>query len=70
MENAESLEELYKRKFNGLPEDLKKDLGHFNMFRLKPYFKGKVKSIPYRRRDFYKIMLVFGHSQVYYADKV
>ena len=26
--------------------------------------------MPYRRRDFYKIMLLKGNSQVYYADKV
>lgn len=70
MEKAESLEEFYKRKFNWLPEDYKKDFGHFNMFRLEPYYEGKVKSLPYRRRDFYKVMLVKGQSQVHYADRV
>ncbi len=70
MEKSESLEDFYKRKFNWLPEDLRKDFGHFNIFRLEPYFEGKVKSIPYRRRDFYKVMLVKGQSQVHYADRV
>jgi len=70
MEKAESLEEFYKRKFNWLPEDFKKELGHFNIFHLAPSMEGKMKSIPYRRRDFYKIMLVKGQSQVHYADRV
>lgn len=70
MEKSESLEEFYKRKFNWLPEDIKKDLGHFNVFRLEPFAEGKMKSIPYRRRDFYKVMLVEGQSQVHYADRV
>ena len=70
MDKPESLEEFYERKFNWLPEDLKKDMGHFNIFRLEPYWEGKVKAIPYRRRDFYKVMLVQGQSQVHYADRV
>jgi len=70
MEKPESLEEFYKRKFNWLPEDLKKDFGHFNVFRLEPYWEGKIKAIPYRRRDFYKVMLVQGQSEVHYADRV
>lgn len=70
MEKSESLEDFYKRKFNWLPEDFKKDFGHFNMFRLEPYYEGKMKSIPYRRRDFFKVMLVKGQSQVHYADRV
>lgn len=70
MEKPESLEEFYQRKFNWLPEDLKKDFGHFNILPLEPYWEGKVKTIPYRRRDFYKVMLVQGQSQVHYADRV
>ena len=70
MEKSESLEEFYKRKFNWLPENIRNDIGHFNLFRLEPYSQGKTTSIPYRRRDFYKIMLVKGKSDVYYADQV
>ena len=70
MDKPESLEEFYERKFNWLPEDLKKDMGHFNIFRLEPYWEGKVKAIPYRRRDFYKVMLVQGQSQVHYAESL
>ena len=70
MEKSESLEEFYKRKFNWLPEDFRKDLGHFNIFHLNPSTEGKIKSIPYRRRDFFKVMLIKGQSKVYYADNV
>jgi hypothetical protein len=64
MEKIESLEEFYRRKFNWIPENLKNDLGHFNLFSVKPYLEGKLKAIPYRRRDFYKIMLFKGSSTV------
>ncbi len=70
MEKAESLEEFYKRKFNWIPENLKNDLGHFNLFNLEPYLEGKLKAVPYRRRDFYKVMFFKGASTVHYADRV
>lgn len=70
MDSIESLEEFYKRKFELLPESLGKDIGHFNIFHIAPFREGKVKSVPYRRRDFYKIMLLKGNSHVYFADKV
>jgi hypothetical protein len=64
-----SLEEFYKRKFEWIPEDLKHDIGHFNMFDMKR-FKDPNVTIPYRRRDFYKIILVKGNSRVHYAEQV
>ena len=70
MKSIESLEEFYRRKFDWLPEEVRKDLGHFNMFHLEPYVEGKPRTIPYRRRDFYKIILVKGNSHVHYADQV
>ena len=70
MKDAESLEEFYRRKFDWLPENFRKEIGHFNIFRLDPYVEGKPTKIPYRRRDFYKIMLVKGNSRVHYADQV
>lgn len=70
MEKIETLEEFYKRKFDWLPENVRGDLGHFNLFQLQPLQPGQPASIPYRRRDFYKIILVKGSSRVHYADKV
>jgi AraC-like DNA-binding protein len=70
MDKAETLKDFYKRKFSEVPGTFTSDIGHFNLFRLEPYVEGKPTSIPYRRRDFYKIMMVKGESAVHYADRV
>jgi len=70
MNKVESIEEFYKRKFNWLPENIRNEIGHFNVFRLEPFVGDKAQPVPYKRRDYYKIMLVIGNSKVHYADKV
>lgn len=70
MDKIETLEDFYKRKASWIPDNLRNEIGHFNLFKLEPLEPGKPVSVPYRRRDFYKVMLVIGHSQVHYADKV
>lgn len=70
MDKPESIEAFYQRKFGRLPDNFGKELGHFNLFRLEPFVEGKPAKIPYRRRDFYKIMLVKGSSKVHYADRI
>lgn len=70
MSKVETIEEFYKNKFNWIPENLKNELGHFNVFNLEPLVEGKLPLIPYKRRDFYKVMFVKGNSNVHYADKV
>jgi AraC family transcriptional regulator, transcriptional activator of pobA len=70
MEKIESIEEFYKRKFGWMPDNLRNEIGHFNIFKLEPFAGDKAKPIPYKRRDFYKIMFVIGNSKVHYADKV
>jgi AraC-like DNA-binding protein len=70
MNKSETVEEFYQRKFDWMPENIRNEIGHFNMFRLEPYVEGKPTNIPYKRRDFYKIILVKGNSKVHYADKV
>lgn len=67
MEKIESIEEFYKRKFEWIPENLSKDIGHVNVFRL-PHPAHK--PVPYRRRDFFKVTLCRGGSRIHYADKV
>ncbi|TXE13446.1 helix-turn-helix domain-containing protein [Algoriphagus aquimarinus] len=69
MENSERLNEVYQPKNDCVPEDFQNEVKHFNLFHLKPLEPGKPLVIPYRRRDFYKIMLVMGNSKVLYADK-
>jgi AraC family transcriptional regulator, transcriptional activator of pobA len=70
MEKVESIEEFYKRKFDWIPENLKNELGHFNVFQHEPIDISKAKPLSYKRRDFYKIMLVVGDIDMNYADKV
>jgi len=69
MENTESLREFYQRKFDWMPDDLDKGIGHFNILRLDPFVGKNARPIPYKRRDFYKVMLVIGGGRVHYADQ-
>jgi AraC-like DNA-binding protein len=70
MNKVETIAEFYKRKFDWMPDNLKNEIGHFNLFKLEPLVGTNATSIPYKRRDYFKIMLVIGNSQVHYADKV
>lgn len=70
MEKIESIEEFYKRKFDWIPENLKNEIGHFNVFQHEPIEVGKSKPLSYKRRDFFKIMLVIGDINMNYADRV
>ncbi len=70
MEKIETIEEFYQRKFDWIPENIKNEIGHFNVFRHEPIEAGKSKPAPYKRRDFYKVMLVTGNLNMNYADKV
>ncbi len=70
MDPQETIEEFYKRKYDWIPENLRKEIGHFNVFKLSPFVGDNAQAIPYRRRDFYKVMLVIGGGEVHYADKV
>lgn len=70
MDKIESLEEFYKRKFDWIPDNIKNEIGHFNIFQHEPIEIGKTKPLTYKRRDFYKIMLVVGDINMNYADRV
>jgi AraC-like DNA-binding protein len=70
MQQVETIEEFYKRKFDWMPNNIRNEIGHFNLFPLEPVDPGKVKPLPYKRRDFYKIMLVLGDIDVNYADRI
>lgn len=69
MDKVEKIEEFYKRKFNWIPENIQKEIGHFNVFRVEPHKGGKPKPVPYKRRDYFKITLVIGNNKIFYADK-
>lgn len=69
MARTETLEDFYRHKFNWLPENLKKDIGHFNVFRLEDCIGPGKEPVQYSRRDFYKISLMRGRHLYHYADK-
>lgn len=55
-----------------LPEEINKEIGHFNVFRMEDLLP-KIKTgnfMPYNRRSYYKISLVGGRNLAEYADKV
>lgn len=70
MRKIETIEEFYKGKFDWIPDNIKNEIGHFNVFPHEPIEPGKTKILPYKRRDFYKIMLVTGDININYADQV
>jgi AraC family transcriptional regulator, transcriptional activator of pobA len=70
MNQIESIADFYKRNFDWMPDNIKNDIGHFNVFPLEPLEIGKTKPVPHKRRDFFKMMLVIGDIKVCYADSV
>lgn len=70
MDKIESVEEFFERRFGWVPDNIKNEIGHFNVFHHVPVEPGKTAPLPYKRRDFYKIMLVIGNINMHYADKV
>jgi AraC family transcriptional regulator, transcriptional activator of pobA len=70
MDKIESIEDFYQQRFGWIPENLKHEIGHFNVFPHVPVNISKPNPLPYKRRDFYKIMLVTGNIDMQYADKV
>ena len=69
MQNTDSLSDFYKKKWGWLPENLQRELGHFNVFQLDNYVGENAQPVPYKRRDFYKITFFKGSAQIHYADK-
>lgn len=53
MQPMESLAEFYKRKFDWIPDNLRNEIGHFNIFKLVPFVGTNAKPVPYKRRDFF-----------------
>ena len=69
MDKVQSIEEFYQTKMNWMPDNLKKEMGHFNVFRLDDYVGCSARPVPYSRKDFFKISLIIGKIKVHYADK-
>lgn len=48
MDKIETIEEFYKRKFDWMPDNIKNEIGHFNVFRLEPFVGDKAQPVPYK----------------------
>ncbi|HEX9514364.1 MAG TPA: helix-turn-helix transcriptional regulator [Puia sp.] len=69
MATTETLEDFYQKKFNWIPDDLQKGIGHFNVFRREECLAPGSTPPVYSRRDFYKISLARDRNIFHYADK-
>lgn len=67
-----SLTDWYKEIGTHIPEEISKEIGHFNVFKNEDVIaQFKVKQVmPYNTRAFYKISLINGSNTSEYADKV
>jgi AraC family transcriptional regulator, transcriptional activator of pobA len=70
MQSIESIEDFYRQRLGWVPDNLRNEIGHFNVLRHVPVEPGKTNPLPYRRRDFFKVMLVVGNIDMHYADRV
>lgn len=70
MPKLETIEDFYKETIGWMPESIRHEIGHFNVFKSDPYVGNSPKQVPYRRRDYYKIALFYGKSQLNFADKI
>jgi AraC family transcriptional activator of pobA len=65
-----TINEFYKQTTLLVPEGINKEIGHFNVFDFEELAKHKNASMPYNRREYYKISIISGHNRAEYADKV
>ncbi|KAA6438227.1 helix-turn-helix transcriptional regulator [Dyadobacter flavalbus] len=70
MEKTERIEDFYLKKLNAVPENLKKEIGHFNIFRNHDFVGPDAREVPYNRKEYYKIALIIGRNRFSYADKI
>ncbi|SDQ28779.1 AraC family transcriptional regulator [Flagellimonas zhangzhouensis] len=70
MESLFTLRDFYGKLSLPIPENIGKDIGHFNVFNISEYrarlSKGEMR---YDRRSYYKISLINGKNRAEYADK-
>jgi AraC-like DNA-binding protein len=71
MSNFETIADFYRYKSLNQPENLDREVGHFNAFSMDELAAPAPSHQPMRyvRRDYYKISLMRGHAIYHYADK-
>lgn len=69
MKKLESIQEFYESRFQWIPDEIRNNFGHFNVFPLQsPAIGEGAKPLPYGRREWYNIVLVFGGGLLHCAD--
>jgi len=70
MKKLESIQEFYESRFQWIPNDIRNNFGHFNVFPLQsPAIGLGAKPLAYGRREWYNIVLVFGGGTLLCSDK-
>lgn len=69
MDQIYTVEDFYRAKLNWMPENLKNELGHFNVFRLSDFVHNSTKCESYVRKEYFKVSLINGRHKYEYADK-
>lgn len=69
MNKDETLVDLYRNGYQRIPDNLKKGIGHFNVFHLSDMLGNGLPPVSFNKRMYYKITLVFGNSYLHFADK-
>jgi AraC-like DNA-binding protein len=69
MTEVQTIEDFYRTKVNWMPDNLKKEIGHFNVFHLRDFVGPHAQAAPYSRKSYFKISLMIGRNKYYYADK-
>lgn len=72
MEKAKPLEAFYRELSLLVPQDISRELGHFNVFNIADLMNARPEKqgMPYNRRAYYKISFIRGRNRAEYADKV
>lgn len=68
MNHIETIEELYKRYCNKVPERVHKEIGDFAVLKVQTSLQKTPEPLSFSKRDYYKIMLVKGSCKVLFAD--
>jgi hypothetical protein len=45
MSKVETLQDFYKRKFDWMPDNIRNEIGHFNVFKLDPFVGSNAKTL-------------------------
>ncbi|QCX37364.1 helix-turn-helix domain-containing protein [Aureibaculum algae] len=70
MNKEQTLEDLYAYGDKRSPTNLKKGIGHFNVFQLDDFMGENSEPLLFNRRIYFKVTLIIGKTRVHYADKV